>query len=229
MQLVLNVLYIIILILILLYLVWLMLSKKKDRQQIKIRDASLTGDELLNHAKEIAFEHAVSKNVGDIIWPVPRMNDNYRYIMSVYKELNEDVMNEIDTTPAAEWLLDNFYIIEEQAKSLRRDLTKKYYSKFPILSSGHLKGYARIYSIALELVSHTDGRIDEKVLVNYINAYQSNNVLTTRELWALPLMIKLALIENTRYICERIAHTQSQRRKVEEIIDDFDEKNENIY
>ncbi|NLP12926.1 MAG: glycosyl transferase [Clostridium sp.] len=229
MQIVLNILYIVILLLALLYLVWLMLSKKQDRQQIKIRDAFLTSDELQNHAKEIAIEHAVSKNVGDFVWPVPRMNDNYRYIMSVYKELNEDVMNGIDTTPAAEWLLDNFYIIEEQVKSIRRDLTKKYYSKLPMLSSGHLKGYARIYSIALELVSHTDGRIDEKMLIDYINAYQSNNVLTTRELWALPIMIKLALVENMRYICERITQTQRQRRKVEEILDDFDENNENIY
>jgi len=65
-------------------------------------------------------------------------------------------------------LLDNFYIIEEQVKSLRRDLTKEVYAKLPVLDSGHLKGYARIYSIALELLSHTDGRIDEKVLVNYI-------------------------------------------------------------
>lgn len=229
MEIVLNVLYIAILLLTVLYLVWLMFSKTQDRQLIKTRDASLSSDELQNYAKEIAFEHAISKNVSDFIWPIPRMNDNYRYIMSVYKELNEDVMNGIDTTPAAEWLLDNFYIIEEQVKSIRRDLTKKYYSKLPMLSSGHLRGYARIYSIALELVSHTDGRIDEKVLINYINAYQSNNVLTIRELWALPIMIKLALIENTRYICERISQTQSQIRKVEEILDDFDENNENIY
>jgi len=62
--------------------------------------------------------------------------------------MNEDVQKGISTTPAAEWLLDNFYIIEEQVKSLRRDLTKEVYAKLPVLDSGHLKGYARIYSIA---------------------------------------------------------------------------------
>ena len=131
MEIVLNVLYIAILLLTVLYLVWLMFSKTQDRQLIKTRDASLSSDELQNYAKEIAFEHAISKNVSDFIWPIPRMNDNYRYIMSVYKELNEDVMNGIDTTPAAEWLLDNFYIIEEQVR-VYAEILQKYYSKLPM-------------------------------------------------------------------------------------------------
>lgn len=196
---------------------WLIFSKSKD-EKIKIRDASLTSDELEAHAREMAYDHAVSKKLNLFNWPVPRMNENYRYILSVYKALNEDMQKGIGTTPAAEWLLDNFYIIEEQVKGVRKDLTKEYYSRLPMLRSGQLKGYARIYTVALELVSHTDGRIDEKVLLNYINAYQSHNVLANRELWALAIMIKLALIENIRYICQTIEESQNQRRKVEEIL-----------
>lgn len=230
MQMQLHILFVLALSAIVLCLFLLLISKCKDgQQQIKVRDASLTFDELQAYAKEIAIEHSVSGKKSMCFWPIPRLNDNYRYIMSVYKEMNEDVQKGIGTTPAAEWLLDNFYIIEEQVKSVRRDLTKEFYAKLPVLSSGHLKGYARIYSIALELVSHTDGRIDEKVLINYINAYQSNNVLTGRELWAFPIMIKLVLIENTRYICGKIAKAQQQRRKVEEILKNFDENIENTY
>ncbi|WP_027621850.1 GH36-type glycosyl hydrolase domain-containing protein [Acetivibrio clariflavus] len=195
----------------------LILLKSKE-EKIKIRDALLNADELEAYAIEIAYDHAVSKKLKFFNWPVPRLNENYRYILSVYKSLNEDIKREIGTTPAAEWLLDNFYIIEEQVKSVRKDLSKEYYSKLPMLSSGPLKGYARIYTVALELVSHTDGRIDEKVLVNYIKAYQSHKTLASRELWALPIMLKLALIENIRYICQTIEKTQRQRRKVEEII-----------
>lgn len=230
MQMQLYILYLLALSAILLCLFLLLNSKRKDRQrQIKVRDAALSFDELEAYAKEIAIEHSVSGKKSMFSWPIPRMNDSYRYIMSVYRDMNEDVQKGISTTPAAEWLLDNFYIIEEQVKSLRRDLTKEFYAKLPVLSSGHLKGYARIYSIALELVSHTDGRIDEKVLINYIKAYQSNNVLTGRELWAFPIMLKLVLIEKTRYICEKIALAQQQRRKVEEILRDFDENIENTY
>ena len=229
MRIIFNISYVAVLLVMLSYLLWLLFFKKKDRQLVKIRDASLTGEELETHAREIALEHTISKKISPFIWPMPRMNDNYKYIISVYKEMNEDVMGGINTTPAAEWLLDNFYIIEEQAKGIRRDITKKDYSKLPILSTGHLKGNTRIYAIALELVSHTDGRIDEHVLLRYIDAYQSNNVLTIKELWALPTMIKLALIENIRYICERSTQTQRQRRRVEEILEDFDENNENMY
>ncbi|WP_010248384.1 GH36-type glycosyl hydrolase domain-containing protein [Acetivibrio cellulolyticus] len=210
-------LYLIAVLILLVFTFWLIFSKSKD-EKIKIRDASLTSDELEAHAREMAYDHAVSKKLNLFNWPVPRMNENYRYILSVYKALNEDMQKGIGTTPAAEWLLDNFYIIEEQVKGVRKDLTKEYYSRLPMLRSGQLKGYARIYTVALELVSHTDGRIDEKVLLNYINAYQSHNVLANRELWALAIMIKLALIENIRYICQTIEESQNQRRKVEEIL-----------
>lgn len=210
-------LYLIAVLILFIFIFWLIYLKSKD-EKIKIRDASLTCDELEAHAREIAYDHAVSKKLNLFNWPVPRLNENYRYILSVYKSLNEDMQKAIGTTPAAEWLLDNFYIIEEQVKSVRKDLTKEYYSRLPMLSSGPLKGHARIYTVALELVSHTDGRIDERVLLNYINAYQSHNILASRELWALAIMIKLALIENIRYTCQTIEESQKQRRKVEDIL-----------
>lgn len=211
------ILYLIAVLILFVFAFWLIQLKSKE-EKIKIRDASLNADELEAHAIEIAYDHAVSKKLNLFNWPVPRMNENYRYILSIYKSLNEDMQKGIGTTPAAEWLLDNFYIIEEQVKGVRKDLSKEYYSKLPMLRSGPLKGYARIYTVALELVSHTDGRIDEKILINYINAYQSHKVLASRELWALAIMLKLALIENIRYICQTIEESQKQRRKVEDII-----------
>ncbi|MDQ2087331.1 glucoamylase family protein [Herbivorax sp. ANBcel31] len=209
-------------------LLWLLLKRNSDRQLIKIRDAALTCDELEEHAREIAYDHNVLRKPDVFNWPVPRMNENYKYIVSVYKMLNEDVQKGIPTTPDAEWLLDNFYIIEEQVKGVRRDLSKDMYLRLPAISSGSLKGYARIYALALELVSHTDGRIDENVLINYINAYQSNNVLTGREIWALAVMIKIAIVENIKYLCEKIEKSQNQRRKVEQIISAFDKENNDI-
>ena len=203
-------------------LLWLLLKKNSDRQLIQIKDVELTCDELEEHAKEIAYDHNVLRKPDIFNWPVPRMNENYKYIVSVYKALNEDVQKGIPTTPAAEWLLDNFYIIEEQVKGVRRDLSKDLYLRLPAISSGSLKGYARVYAIALELVSHTDGRIDENVLINYINAYQSNNVLTGREIWALAVMTKIAIVEKIKYLCEKIMESQIQRRKVEQIFEGFD-------
>ena len=205
--------------------IWLLLFKVRDKRYVMMHGAALSNDELEEHARGMAYGHAVQRRSNLINWPIPEMNENYRFILSVYKELNDDVQMGISTTPAAEWLLDNFYIIEEQVKGVRKALTKEQYLKLPTLSTGPLKGFARIYAIALELVSHTDGRIDEKIITNYINAYQSNNVLSGRELWAFPIMIKLALVENIKYLCEKIKVAQSQRKRVEEILSGYDENN----
>lgn len=202
-------------------LLWILFKKNINRELIQIKNVELTCDELEEHAKEIAYDHNILRKPDIFNWPVPRMNENYKYIVSVYKALNEDVQKGIATTPAAEWLLDNFYIIEEQVKSVRKDLSKDLYLRLPAISYGPLKGYARAYAIALDLISHTDGRIDEDVLINYINAYQTNNILTGREIWALPVMIKIAIVEKIKYLCEKIMESQIQRRKVEEIFEGF--------
>lgn len=203
---------------IILVVLWLVFKKTGNKRVINIRDASLTCEELEDHARKIAFEHSVSKKQNLLYWPVPRMNDNYNFILSVYKDLNEDIRNKLTIPQAAEWLLDNFYIIEEQVKNLRKDLSKDIYNRLPVLKCGQLKGYARIFAVAMELVSHTDGRIDEDILLNYLKAYQTNNSLFDREIWAIPSVLRLALIENARNICEKIKETRSQWRKADDIV-----------
>lgn len=195
---------------------WLVLRKFTNKK-LNMRDALLTSEELEKHAKNTAIEHSVSRRQNFLHWPVPRMNENYEFILSVYKELNEDIQKKYNVPPAAEWLLDNFYLIEEQVKELRRDLIKSNYLKLPVLRFGRLKGYARIFAVAVELVAHTDGLIDEKVLLDYLKAYQSHNVLFDREIWAIPLVIKLALIENIRHLCGNLKYTQMQWHKADEI------------
>ncbi len=100
-------------------------------------------------------------------------------------------------------------------------MAKKSYSRLPVLRSGPLKGYARIFAVAVELVAHTDGQMDETVLSDYLKAYQSHSALFDRELWAIPMVMRLALIENIRHLCENIKHTQSQWHKADEIFDDW--------
>jgi len=202
-------------------LLQLFLLQSRDRRilDLKIHDASLTSEELEEHAKHMAFEQGSVKKSLAINWPVPRMNDNYKYIIYVYKSLNLDVQNMHKTSPAAEWLLDNFYIIEEQVKSIRRDLTKKQYSLLPILEKGPMRGYARIYNLALELVSHTNAKVDDKTLINYIKAYQTHSILTNQELWTLSIMIRIAIIEKLRFICEKIMQSRIQKRKADKLLD----------
>ncbi|MBC3796902.1 GH36-type glycosyl hydrolase domain-containing protein [Acetobacterium tundrae] len=196
---------------------WIFLIKSGKTPKLNMRDASLSSEELEDHAKKIAFEHSVSVKKRSSKSPILRMNDNYKFIMTVYKELNEDVQKKFAVPPASEWLLDNFYVIEKQVKGLRRDLKKSDYIRLPVLKSGLLKGQIRIFAVAVELVAHTDGQIDEKILSDYLKAYQSHSVLFDREIVALPMMITLALIENIRVLCEDIRKTQTQWHKADKI------------
>jgi len=209
------------LIIIIVVILWIALRKFRNERKVNMRDALLSAEELEGHAKTTAIEHTVSKSQILLNWPIPRMNENYDYILSVYKKLNEDIKIKYTVPPAAEWLLDNFYIIEEQVKGLRRDLIKKNYLKLPVLKSGLLRGYARIFAVAVELVAHTDGQIDERTLSDYLQAYQSHSVLFDREIWSLPLVLRLALLENIRHLCEMIQNTQQEWHKADDFFDEW--------
>ena len=139
--------------------------------------------------------------------------------MRNWKHLNENSGEILRATPASEWLLDNFYIVEEQVKEITQSISKKYFNQLPRLKSGRLRGYPRVYAIALELISHTDGRFDEKLLVNFVTAYQNHALLSSGELWVLPIMIRIALIENIRRICDKIVVSHQQRSKADRLAD----------
>ncbi|XXF61896.1 glucoamylase family protein [Thermoanaerobacterium thermosaccharolyticum] len=191
-------------------------SKKNNYEERDLHDVLLNHDELMRHAQDLAQNHYVMKDTKLNYMLIPRMNKSYSYIKSVYRNIN--MAGETQSiSQDAEWLLDNFYIIEEQVKEIRKSLSKGYYSGLPGLKNSILKGYPRVYAIALELVSHTDGRIDEDTIVDFINAYQSKSLLSSGELWALGLMIRIALIENIKRSSEKIVITQKQWNKADEV------------
>lgn len=199
---------------------WIILKRSSiSHKALKIHSRPVPDDQVEEHVKKMAVEHWVSDKKNIAGWPVPRMNDNYNCIFSVYTQLNEDIRNKHDVSSSAEWILDNFYMIEEQVKQLRCDLTKKSYSRLPVLKYGSLKGHSRIFALVTELSALSDGQIDEIKLVHCLKAYQEHNKIYDREIWALPVVIKLALLENIRNICEKINDTQIQWNKADELID----------
>jgi cellobiose phosphorylase len=200
-------------------LLFFALLRMQRNRNILVSGASLSEEVLEDHARTIAREHSISLKYNTAGWPMLRMNDNYSAILSICNSLNDDVAQKRTVPPAAEWLLDNFYIVEEQVKSIRRDLTKREYYNLPILGKGRSKGYARILAIAMELVSHTDGQIEIGTLLKYLEAYQSHTVLLEREIRIIPIMIKLALIENVRKLSEKIMEAQIQWNIADEIFE----------
>ena len=128
----------------------------------------------------------------------PRFDDNARVLRGAYRTLAEDLRTGQFVTAAAEWLLDNFYLVTSEIRDIHQHLPGAYYRQLPTLASREQAGHTRIYAMAVELVRHSDSRIDRSQLAVFVNSYQRVAPLTIGELWAWPSMLRLALIENLR-------------------------------
>jgi len=142
---------------------------------------------------------------------LPRLAENEAILLQANELLTEAVASNLRIAPASEWLLDNFYRVEEQIRMAKRHLPKGYSKELPHMLRGPLAGYPRIYDLARELILHSDGRVDAESLKRFVDAYQTITVLNLGELWAVAIMLRLALIENLRRISLRIAKGRIDR------------------
>jgi len=171
------------------------------------REELYSRDHMVRHAKKTASEYRTGKGNGyDSL--LPRLADNEKVLLDSYRLLNDANEANRRIAPAGEWLLDNFYLIEEQIRTARSHLSEGYSREFPRLLNGPYEGFPRIYHIAIELIAHSDGRIDDKTLLLFIDAYQEAAPLLTGEIWAIPIMLRISLIENLRRIAERISENR---------------------
>lgn len=140
-----------------------------------------------------------------------RLTENERLLIGVSRLLMEALAEGYRIVPAGEWLLDNFYLIEEQIRTAKRHLPKGYSRALPRLRGGRSGGSTRAYDIAREIIAHGDGRVDAENLSHFVAAYQTVAPLKLGELWAIPIMLRLALIENLRRVAVRVAVTRSDQ------------------
>jgi len=184
--------------------------------KIKIADEQPLRAELFNidqfklHANSLAARHTVSFKRGKEKL-LSRLKENEEILLKAYELLNEAGNAKRKVSPAGDWLLDNYYLIEGQIRLAQKFLPKGYSRELPNLTRGPLAGYPRVYEIAMEIVSHGDGRLDIKGLAGFVAAYQTIKQLKLGELWAVPIMIRLALIENLRRIASRMIVSQIDR------------------
>jgi cyclic beta-1,2-glucan synthetase len=142
---------------------------------------------------------------------IPRLLDNERFLVETHGIVTAAAAANRRISPAGEWLLDNFYLIEEQVRTARRDFPKSYSRQLPRMALGTHAGEPRVYAIATELIAHVDGRLDAASLDAIITAYQSVHPLKLGELWAVPIVLRLALIENLRRVAMRVRQTRGDR------------------
>jgi cyclic beta-1,2-glucan synthetase len=169
-----------------------------------LRSELLTADQMEQYAKQLAGHHTITDGQAPEKL-LKRLAENEEVILRVTALLHESVREKRPVTPAGEWLLDNYYLIEEEIKTGKRYLPKGYSKGLPKLASGPQAGYPRVYDIALEIISHSDGHVDIHSLSGFIESYQKVSPLTIGELWAIPIMLRLALLENLRRVAARTA------------------------
>ena len=169
-----------------------------------LRSELFSIEQLKRHALTMAGQHRLDSQRGpDKL--LPRLADNARALLAAYDLVTAAATPGQRIVPAEAWLLDNFYLIEQQIGLARRNLPRGYSRQLPRLTDGPSAGYPRIYDIALELISHMDGRVDSDNATQFVAAYQSVEPLKLGELWAFPIMLQLALLENLSRVGLRIA------------------------
>jgi cyclic beta-1,2-glucan synthetase len=180
-------------------------SKKYYDGEQPLRSELFSSDQMEIHGTKLAALHRAGTEKTTDQYLLTRLAENEEVLITVRDIITESVKANRQITPAGEWLLDNFYLIEEHIHTGKRHLPKGYSRELPRLLDGLSIGLPRVYDIALETISHGDGRVDPESLARFVAAYQTVSPLKLGELWAIPIMLRLALIENLRRVATRIA------------------------
>jgi len=180
-----------------------------------IREELFSVERLEQHAESLAVAQRVATTSRATRSLARRLADNHRVLLHAYREIARVIDTGQAITPAAEWLIDNFHVVEDQIHEIRDDLPRGYYRQLPKLADGPLAGYPRVFGLAWAFVAHTDSRFDPELLRRFVAAYQRVQPLTIGELWAVAITLRIVLVENMRRTAERIVRGRESRLRAD--------------
>ena len=186
------------------------LLARRQASEPPLRAELFSGEQLRLHAIALAGQHQIDPHHGPNRL-LRRLAANEQTLIQAYDLVTGAETEGRRVAPAGEWLLDNFYLIEQQIRLTRLHLPSTYSRELPRLLTGAAAGFPRVYDLALELIAHVDGRVDAENVSHFVTAYQSVTPLTLGELWAVPIMLRLGLIENLRRVSVHIARRRRDR------------------
>ena len=189
----------------------------KNYQYLNIKGTNLEEAQLENYLTQLAEEHVISKQSEKNTYPIKKVEENFNNILETYELLNKHLKLGIKVHSAGEWLLDNFYIIEEIVRNIEKSMTIKKYVKLPGIANGKHKGFARVYVLASEIIAFSDESISEEKIIKAINSYQTRKILSMEEIWNIGIFMEIAIIQKISDICDKIYYSQIQKYKVENI------------
>lgn len=151
----------------------------------------------------------------------PRLEDNHEVLVAAYVSLTNAIRDDRSVSQAAEWLVDNFHIVEEQLREIDEDLPASYYRELPKLVEGEFAGFPRIYAMAMSIIAHTDSRLEVDTLARFLRAYQEVTPLTIGELWAIAITLRYSLVENLRRLAQLIVVAREEREEAGNLVDEL--------
>ncbi|MDP5215493.1 hypothetical protein ORJ66_20825 [Pseudoalteromonas tunicata] len=176
-----------------------------------IREELFGLERLEEHAASLATAQRVTLSPPKVLSLHKRLDANATALLDAYYESAAELERSENVVPAAEWLLDNYHLVEAQIREIRDDLPPSYYRQLPKLAQGPLAGYPRVFGLAWAYVAHTDSHVDLDVLLHFVNAYQHVQPLTIGELWAVAITLRIVLIENLRRLADQISQGRIHR------------------
>jgi cyclic beta-1,2-glucan synthetase len=184
-----------------------------------IRSELFSIERLEQHGESLAAAQRVTPRPETGRPLATRLRDNGRVLLAAYRAIGKAIHEERAITPAAEWLVDNFHVVEEQIREIRDDLPRGFYRQLPKLADGPLVGYPRVFGLAWAFVAHTDSLFDPQTLCRFVHAYQRVQPLTIGELWAVAITLRIVLVENLRRAAERIVTSRAARQAADALAD----------
>ena len=180
-----------------------------------IREELFSVERLEAHARSLAAAQTLAPRGARGKSLMPRLAENGVVLLAAYKSIVEAIGDNRAITPAAEWLIDNYHLVEAQLRAISRDLPSGYYRQLPKLLTGPFAGFPRVFGVAWAFVAHTDGCFESEALVSYFKAYQTVQPLTIGELWAASLTLQIVLIENLRRLAQEMTSSRLERREAD--------------
>jgi cyclic beta-1,2-glucan synthetase len=184
-----------------------------------IREELFSIERLEQHAESLAAAQPITAGRVTGRSLAVRLKENESVLLVAYRAIAKAVGAGRAITPAAEWLLDNYHLVEEQIREIRDDLPPGYYRQLPKLAAGSFAGYPRVFGIAWAFVAHTDSRFDPGMLRRFVRAYQRVQPLTIGELWAVAITLRIVLVENLRRAAKRIVASRAARQEADALAD----------
>lgn len=191
----------------------------RNYKKLNISGTLLDKFQLDKHIEKTASEHSIKMKSSKDTYPIPNLISNYKFILETYNLLTKNLKTGIKIHSAGEWILDNFYVIEETVKVIQKELPMKKYINMIGIANDKYFGFARSYVLAEEIVAFSDCKIDREIIDIALNSYQKKKLLSIDEINNIGIFIKISIISHIKELCEKIYSSQIQKMKAENILE----------